>query len=608
MNDSTAPAPALTFRDLGLSEPVLRALEAVGYETPTPIQAATMPPLLAGRDLVGQAQTGTGKTAAFACPLLCRLDLKLAAPQALVLTPTRELAIQVAEAFQRYAAHMPGFHVLPIYGGQAYSVQLRALKRGVHVVVGTPGRVMDHLRRGTLKMDSVRMVVLDEGDEMLRMGFIEDVEWILEQVPTERQIALFSATMPDEIRRIARRHLRDPQELSVQTRAKPADTIRQRAWVLHHSHKLDALADLLEAEDYDAALIFVRTRIATNELASRLEARGISCAPLSGEMAQRDRERTVDRLRQGQLDVIVATDVAARGLDLERISHVVNFDMPPDVESYVHRIGRTGRAGRSGEAILFVTPREKHLLRSIERAVGRPIEPFVLPSADELNRQRVERFQARIAEALEDEDLGIYEEVVNEFLAKSGVDPRLAAAALARMAQGEEPLLLEARAPQPPPRPVWQAPPQAAREAAAARPRTQERERERERANETSERERAQGGAPEPASAPGRKTWIVPPPEPGMERWRVEIGRVHGVQPALLVAALANGAGVDGAAIGRIELYPDFSTVDLPAGAPPEVVLDLQRMRLRGRVLAGRRLDQDEIKRYSRKERPQRSW
>ncbi len=597
---SETSAPTLTFRDLGLSEPVLRAIESLGYETPTPIQAATIPPLLAGRDLVGQAQTGTGKTAAFACPLLCRLDLKRNAPQALVLTPTRELAIQVAEAFQRYASNLPGFHVLPIYGGQAYSVQLRALKRGVHVVVGTPGRVMDHLRRGTLKMDAVSMLVLDEADEMLRMGFLEDVEWILEQVPEERQIALFSATMPDEIRRIARRHLRNAEELSVQTRAKPADTIRQRAWVLRHTHKLDALTDLLAAEEYDAALIFVRTRMATTELASRLEARGISCSPLSGEMAQRERERTVERLRQGQLDVIVATDVAARGLDLERISHVVNYDMPSDVESYVHRIGRTGRAGRTGEAILFVTPREKHLLRAIERAVGRPIEPFVLPSADELNQQRIERFQARIAEALEEEDLGIYEEVVNAFLEKSGVSPRLAAAALARMAQGEEPLLLEERAPQP--RPEYQPSPKHAREAGPKREFGAQRERD-------YAAQGAGGFERETGPAQGRtKAWIVPPPEPGMQRWRVEIGRVHGVQPALLVAALANGAGVDGKAIGRIELYPDFSTVDLPEGPPPEVVLDLQRMRLRGRVLAGRPLNAEEIQRYSRKEKPQRSW
>jgi ATP-dependent RNA helicase DeaD len=567
---SAAP-PAAGFRELGLAEPVLRALGDVGYEAPTPIQIATVPPLLAGRDLVGQAQTGTGKTGAFAWPLLSRLDLARRAPQALVLVPTRELAIQVAEAFQRYAAHLQDFHVLPIYGGQAYPLQLRPLKRGVHVVVGTPGRVMDHMRRGSLRMDAVKMLVLDEADEMLRMGFLEDVEWILQQVPAERQIALFSATMPEEIRRIAHRHLRNPEEIRVQARVAAPETIRQRAWVLHPARKLEALTQLLEAEDFDAMLVFVRTRIATSELAGRLEARGYSCAPLSGEMAQRERERTVERLRQGQLDILVATDVAARGLDLERVSHVVNFDMPADVESYVHRIGRTGRAGRTGEAVLFVSPRERHLLRAIEQTLRKPIEPLVLPTAEEVNRQRVERFKARVSEALTSEDLVFYEGLVTEFVAEAGVTPLRAAAALARMAQGEEPLLLEERAPEP------------ARE---------------------STRETAREFAPQTE----RKAWIVPPPEPGMERWRIEVGRLHGAQPALLVAALANGAGVDGDAIGRIELYPEFSTVDLPTGAPPQVVRDLQRMRLRGRVLAGRRLNEDEIRRYAVKERPQRSW
>ena len=386
-----APASA-GFRELGLSEPVLRALNDVGYEAPTPIQIATVPALLSGRDLVGQAQTGTGKTGAFAWPLLCRIDVARREPQALVLVPTRELAIQVAEALQKYAAHIPGFHVLPIYGGQAYPAQLRPLQRGVHIVVGTPGRVMDHMRRGSFKLESVKLLVLDEADEMLRMGFLEDVEWVLQQLPTERQIALFSATMPDEIRNIARRHLKNPEEIRVQARMAAADTIRQRAWVLPAGRKLDALTQLLETEDFDAMLIFVRTRIATGELASRLEARGFSCAPLSGEMQQRDRERTVERLRQGQLDILVATDVAARGLDLERVSHVVNFDMPTDVESYVHRIGRTGRAGRSGEAILFVAPRERHLLRAIERMLRKPIEPLVRPTADEDNRQRIGKF------------------------------------------------------------------------------------------------------------------------------------------------------------------------------------------------------------------------
>ena len=573
-----APASA-GFRELGLSEPVLRALNDVGYEAPTPIQIATVPALLSGRDLVGQAQTGTGKTGAFAWPLLCRIDVARREPQALVLVPTRELAIQVAEALQKYAAHIPGFHVLPIYGGQAYPAQLRPLQRGVHIVVGTPGRVMDHMRRGSFKLESVKLLVLDEADEMLRMGFLEDVEWVLQQLPTERQIALFSATMPDEIRNIARRHLKNPEEIRVQARMAAADTIRQRAWVLPAGRKLDALTQLLETEDFDAMLIFVRTRIATGELASRLEARGFSCAPLSGEMQQRDRERTVERLRQGQLDILVATDVAARGLDLERVSHVVNFDMPTDVESYVHRIGRTGRAGRSGEAILFVAPRERHLLRAIERMLRKPIEPLVLPTADEVNRQRIAKFKTKIAEALEDDELDFYEGLVKEFVAENSVEPLRAAAALARMAQGEEPLLLEPKALKAP-EPVYN-------------PTKPKFEPQQDR-GERNERDRDAGP---------RKPWIVPPPERGMERWRIEVGREHGVAPALLVASLANGAGVDGDLIGRIELYGDFSTVDLPAGAPPQIVKDLYHMRLRGRKLEGRRLNEDEIKQLSVKNR-----
>jgi ATP-dependent RNA helicase DeaD len=347
------------FQEMGLTEPVLKALNDVGYETPSPIQAEIIPHVLSGKDVVGQAQTGTGKTAAFALPLLSRIDLKSQKPQVLVLTPTRELAIQVAEAFQRYAAHLKGFHVLPIYGGQGYGIQLKQLHRGVQVVVGTPGRVMDHMRRGTLKLDTLMCLVLDEADEMLRMGFIDDVEWILEQSPEQRQIALFSATIPQEIRRIAKKYLKDPEEVTIKLRTTTAETINQRYWMVSGLHKLDALTRILEGETYDGILIFVRTRTATVELSEKLEARGYACAPLNGDIAQNQRERTVQRLKKGELDILVATDVAARGLDVERISHVINYDIPYDTESYVHRIGRTGRAGRSGEAILFVAPREK---------------------------------------------------------------------------------------------------------------------------------------------------------------------------------------------------------------------------------------------------------
>ncbi|HEU4600853.1 MAG TPA: DEAD/DEAH box helicase, partial [Steroidobacteraceae bacterium] len=360
------------------SEPLIAALDAVGYESPSPIQAATIPVLLQGRDVVGQAQTGTGKTAAFALPILERIDLAQKQPQALVLVPTRELAIQVAEAFQRYASQLPGFHVVPIYGGQSYSPQLHALRRGAQVVVGTPGRVMDHIKRETLRLAAIRHFVLDEADEMLRMGFIDDVEWILEQAPETRQVALFSATMPAAIRRIAQRYLNDPAEVTIQAKTQTAEAIRQRYWMLSGMHKLDALTRILEVEPFDAMLVFTRTKVATEELAERLGARGFAVEALNGDIAQAQRERTIARLKNGQIDIVVATDVAARGIDVERVSHVVNYDVPYDPESYVHRIGRTGRAGRSGEAILFISPRERNMLRVIERATRKPIERMEL--------------------------------------------------------------------------------------------------------------------------------------------------------------------------------------------------------------------------------------
>ncbi|MGD9255186.1 MAG: DEAD/DEAH box helicase, partial [Chromatiales bacterium] len=363
----------MAFDQLGLSAPLLAALQEVGYETPSPIQAETIPVLLSGRDLVGQAQTGTGKTAAFALPLLSRIDLSLQQPQLLVLAPTRELALQVAEAFQRYASKLKGFHVLPIYGGQDFKPQLQRLRRGAHVVVGTPGRVMDHMRRGTLVLDSLSALVLDEADEMLRMGFIDDVEWILEQTPPKRQVALFSATMPKEIRRIASAYLKDPQEVRIKVKTTTAETINQRYWTVSGFHKLDALTRILEAEEFDAVLVFVRTRIATVELAEKLAARGHNTAALNGDIVQKQREKTVSDLKAGKLDIIVATDVAARGLDVQRISHVINYDIPYDTEAYVHRIGRTGRAGRKGEAILFVAPRERRMLAAIERATRQKI-------------------------------------------------------------------------------------------------------------------------------------------------------------------------------------------------------------------------------------------
>ncbi len=447
---STPAAPAADpasplasgFHDLGLNPAVLQALAGLGYEAPTPIQAATIPVLLAGSDVLGQAQTGTGKTAAFALPALSRIDLERAQPQALVLVPTRELAIQVAEAFQSYAAHMPGFHVLPVYGGQSYTPQIKGLKRGAHVVVGTPGRIMDHMKRGTLDLSGLSVLVLDEADEMLQMGFIDDIEWILEQTPPTRQVALFSATLPGAIRRIAQKHQRSPAEITIQSKTSTAANIRQRYWLVSGLHKLDALTRILEAEAFDAMLIFVRTKLETVELSERLQARGFDAAALNGDIPQAQRERTITALKAGKVDIVVATDVAARGLDVERVSHVVNYDVPYDSESYVHRIGRTGRAGRNGEAILFIAPRERNMLRIIERATRQRIEQMSLPSIADVNEQRVARFKQRITAAVEADEGAAFREVIEQFEREQNVPAIEIAAALASLLQGGAPLLL----------------------------------------------------------------------------------------------------------------------------------------------------------------------
>ena len=373
MTAKTPETAAITFRDLALSDSILETLASLGYETPSPIQAAIIPHIMEGRDVLGQAQTGTGKTAAFALPLLQKIDLKATKPQVLVLAPTRELAIQVAEAFQKYAEHLPNFHVLPIYGGQSYGPQLSALRRGVQVIVGTPGRVIDHLEKNSLDLSQLKTLVLDEADEMLRMGFIDDVENIIKRSPETRQVALFSATMPSAIRRIAQKYLKNPVEIQIESKTRTADNIRQRFWQVSGMHKLDALTRILEVEPFDAMIVFARTKLATDELAQKLKARGFSAAAINGDINQQQRERTIGQLKDGGIDILVATDVAARGLDVDRISHVVNYDVPYDTESYVHRIGRTGRAGRSGEAILFLAPRERNMLRSIERATNQPI-------------------------------------------------------------------------------------------------------------------------------------------------------------------------------------------------------------------------------------------
>jgi len=554
-------SPQVAFSDLALSDAVMAALADVGYETPSPIQAATIPPLLDGKDVLGQAQTGTGKTAAFALPILSGLPDRGKGgkgPQALVLTPTRELTIQVAEAFQRYASHIPGFHVLPIYGGQGYGPQLAALKRGVNVVVGTPGRVMDHLKRGTLKLDALDWMVLDEADEMLRMGFIEDVEWIFEHTPPQRQVALFSATMPSAIRRIAKTHLREPQEITIQTKTTTAINIRQRYWIVGGgTSKLDALTRLLEAEPFDAMIVFARTKKSTDELAERLSARGYACAALNGDIVQAQRERTVAKLKNGQLDIIVATDVAARGLDVERISHVINFDIPHDTEAYVHRIGRTGRAGREGDAILFVTMREKRLFKAIERATRQAIEPMDLPSIAEVNEQRVARFKQRISVTLAEGKLKPFRELLDEYRAEHNVDPEELAAALAYLAQGDEPLMLS--------------PGKADRGDRSAGPRDM--------------------GAQTPKSANKSKARQQSFGDGDLETFRIEVGRTHGVEPRNIVGAIANEAGVDSAHIGRIDIRDDFSLVDLPKGMPEDIFAHLKTVWVAGRQLEIQRED-----------------
>ena len=565
------------FRDLDLPEPLLRALSDVGYESPSPIQAATIPPLLAGRNLIGQAQTGTGKTAAFALPILAKLDIAHAKPQALVLTPTRELTIQVAEAFQRYATHLPGFHVLPIYGGTGYGPQLGALRRGVHVIVATPGRLIDHLDRKSVSLADLTALVLDEADEMLRMGFVDDVEKILEASPPERQIALFSATMPAPIRRIADRHLRDPATVTIEAKTRTAAKIRQRCWWVGGVHKLDALTRILEAEPFEAMIVFVRTKQATEELASKLEARGFAAAAINGDIAQAQRERTIDRLRGGQIDILVATDVAARGLDVDRISHVLNYDIPYDTESYVHRIGRTGRAGRSGEAILFVATRERHLLRAIERATGQPIEPMSLPTADAVNDQRLAKFKQRITEALGKEDLAPFLALVDAYEGESGVPARNIAAALARIVQGESPLLL---APDP-------SPPNA-----ASRESKRDWGRQRDMAMESTAHNDARPRR-SPAQRNDRPRTTL---DAGMARFRIDVGHVHGVRPGNIVGAIANEAGVDSAAIGRIDIRGDHSLVDLPADLPAASLAHLRKVWVAGQQLRIRPWDESSPK------------
>ena len=568
MTSKTPDSASVSFRDLGLPEPILTTLTGLGYETPSPIQAAMIPHIMAGRDVLGQAQTGTGKTAAFALPLLSGLDPKAGKPQVLVLAPTRELAIQVAEAFQKYAENLPHFHVLPIYGGQSYGPQLSALRRGVQVVVGTPGRVIDHLEKNSLDLSELKTLVLDEADEMLRMGFIDDVETIIRKSPETRQVALFSATMPTAIKRIAQKYLKSPIEIQIEAKTRTAENIRQRCWQVSGLHKLDALTRILEVEPFDGMIIFARTKLATDELAQKLQARGFSAAAINGDINQAQRERTIDQLKDGRIDILVATDVAARGLDVDRISHVVNYDVPYDTESYVHRIGRTGRAGRSGEAILFIAPRERGMLRAIERATNQPIEPMELPSVAAINEVRMDKFKQQITETLESSDLTLFRKLVEDYEQALNVPAIEIAAALAKMARGDVPLQLE-----PPKRDERPAKAFEPRERSDKRP-VREPRGERESRGERPERPFREKKERAPRDA-----------EPGKETFRIEVGHEHGVKPGNIVGAIANEAGLDAKHMGRIEIFDDYSLVDLPEGMPKEILKHLKTVWCAGQQL-----------------------
>ncbi len=556
MESAAQPATAgeNTFRTLGLNDSLVRAVENSGYHTPTPIQAETIPLILAGRDVLGQAQTGTGKTAAFALPVLQRINLAERRPQVLVLTPTRELAIQVAEAFEKYAGEMRGLRVVPIYGGQDYQIQLRALERGVQVIVGTPGRVMDHVRRGSLQLDGLKTLVLDEADEMLRMGFAEDVEWVLTQLPKERQIALFSATLPDPIRRIAQSHLRNPAEITIRQHTATADTIRQRYIIAGQHQKEASLARILEAEPTDGVIIFVKMKCTTEPLAEFLAQHGHRAAALNGDIAQKQRENIVDRLRSGKIDILVATDVAARGLDVQRISHVINYDLPFDSEAYVHRIGRTGRAGRSGEAILFVHPRDRRLLANLERATRQSIEPMDLPSNRTINKRRIEKFHGKITAALTHPQMEAFTSIVEQYRREHEIPVEQIAAALAVLANGEQPLLVKDSL-----------------EATEFFDGASRNDRNRHEGRETDVRP----GRHENARSRGE----------AMETFRVEVGHVNQVRPGSLVGAIAGETGIVGARIGKIAIFDDHSLVDLPVGMPHEMFQQLKQVRVAGQKL-----------------------
>jgi len=586
MSEETTTEPTtkvVTFTDLGLSKPVLDALKKVGYETPSPIQAAAIPALMTGCDIIGQAQTGTGKTAAFALPILSQIDAKLNEPQVLVLAPTRELAIQVAEAFQTYASCLKNFHVLPVYGGQDIVNQLKQLKRGPQIVVGTPGRLLDHLRRKSLKLDHLKVMVLDEADEMLRMGFIDDVETILSHTSGDQQTALFSATLPEPIRRVSQRFLTDPKHIKIESKATTVDTIDQSyLMVSGMGQKMDAITRILEVEDFDAIIIFVRTRGATTELTEKIIARGHSCAAINGDISQSIREKTIAQLKNGKIDILVATDVAARGLDVQRISHVINYDIPYDAETYVHRIGRTGRAGRLGKAILFVANRERRMLQTIERTTRKPIDRMVFPSSAEMAAQRKERFKEALIEAMAETPKPFFDELITELTTELECDAQQIAASFAYMLQKDRPLEV---APEPKHKP------------------RQDRDRDRNRDDRRDSRDggrdsrrdsrgsrsdsrdsrpsrdsRDQGDS-KPRESKRRASKVDP--SIVMQKYRLEVGREHQVTPGDIVGAIANEADIDSAYIGGINIQDDYSTVELPDGMPKEIFNHLKKVRVR---------------------------
>ncbi|MBL6734528.1 MAG: DEAD/DEAH box helicase [Shewanellaceae bacterium] len=538
----------VTFSDLALAKPVLEALNKLGYEKPTPIQLASIKPLQAGRDVLGQAQTGTGKTAAFSLPLLSRIDFDAKNVQVLVLAPTRELAIQVSEAFQSYGQFLPNFHVLPIYGGQSMDQQLRQLRRHPQVIVGTPGRVMDHIRRGSLKLATLKALVLDEADEMLKMGFIEDIEWILEHTPAERQLALFSATMPDAIRRVANRHLKEPEHVKIAAKTATVAGITQQFLQVTPHHKLEALSRILEVEQTDGVIIFARTRNATVELADKLEARGYTAAALHGDMNQAMREQTIDALKSGKLDIVIATDVAARGIDVPRIELVINYDIPYDAEAYVHRIGRTGRAGRTGKALLFVTNREIRMLRNIERTTGSRMIPMQVPKPTDVGQKRLERLGNTLKATLENESLTFIEQAVTSLSEKLDVTAETLAIALLYQAQKARPLEVKDL-------PLREK---------TRQPEGQERRRDAKR---------------------GASKGITGAPNVTMKRYQIDVGRQHHVNVGNIVGAIANEANIESKFIGQIKLYDETTTVDLPEGMPKDVINHLAKVRVCGRRL-----------------------